>query len=69
MQRPPRPIQRVLPPSTMSSCLLLDMATNVIKGVTGEFDDMEWVHDFHRIGKFLNGCSLEPGETIHHASP
>ena len=26
---------------------------------------MEWVHDFHSIGKLLDGCSLEPGEDIH----
>lgn len=64
-QRPPRPMQRVPRLSTMSSCLLLDKATNVIRGVAVELDDMEWVHDFLSIGKFLNGCSLEPGETIH----
>ncbi len=65
VQRPPCPIQRVLRSSTMPSCLLLDAAANVIEGITSKLDDVERVHDFHSIGKFLNGCGLEPGETIH----
>ena len=65
VQRPPCPIQRIRSSSTMSSCLLLDAAANVIEGITGEFDDVEWVHDFHSIGKFFRGCGFEPGESVH----
>ena len=65
VQRPPCPIQRIRSSSTMTSCLLLDTATNVIEGITGKFDDVEWVHDFDSIGQFLCGRGLEPGESVH----
>ena len=40
----------------MPSCFLLDAATNVIEGITSKFDDVERIHDFYSIGKFLR-CS------------
>ena len=50
VQRPPRSIQRILRPSPTPSCLLLDAAANVIKGIAGELDDVERIHDFDSIG-------------------
>ncbi|SPJ41353.1 hypothetical protein CHUV2995_02167 [Corynebacterium diphtheriae subsp. lausannense] len=35
------------------------------RGITGEFDDVERVHDFDSLGQFLNGGCFEAGESAH----
>lgn len=44
--------------------LLLDTATNVIKGVSVELDDVKGSHDFDNIGKFLGGSCFDPVEYV-----
>ena len=38
----------------MAGCLLLNATTYLVEGITGEFDDVEGVHDFDSVGQFLN---------------
>ena len=59
MQSPPCPIQRIRSSSPMPSCLLLDATTNFVEGITSKLDDVEGIHDFYSIGKFLRGCCFE----------
>lgn len=49
----------------MPGGLLLNAATYLIEGITGEFDDVEQVHDFDSLGQFLNGGCFEAGESAH----
>ena len=65
VQSPPRSIQGVFRSSTMTSGLLLNTTTNIIESITGELDDMEGVHDFDRIGQFLDRGCFEAGESVH----
>src|SRR5262249_30954435 len=43
----------------------LDASSAFVEGVAGQADDVEGIHDCGRVGEFLGGGGLEPGETVH----
>src|SRR5690625_5834979 len=49
----------------MTSGLLLNTTVNILESITGELDDREGVHDFDRIGQFLDRGCFEAGESVH----
>ena len=65
VQSPARSIQRVCCSSAMPGGFLLNAAAYLVEGITGEFDDVERVHDFDSLGQFLNGGCFEAGESVH----
>src|SRR5699024_7964352 len=58
-------LAHLLRPARLTSGLLLNTSTNFIESITGELDDMEGVHDFDRIGQFLDRGCFEAGESVH----
>ena len=44
---------------------LLDAPAALIESITGKAHDMEGIHNRPRAGEFFNGCTFEPGESIH----
>lgn len=58
-------VERIVLQPAVPGGVLLDPASADIERVTGETDDMEWVHDRCRVREFLSGDGLEPGEPVH----
>ena len=44
---------------------LLNASAALIESITGKVHDVEGIHDRPRAGEFFNGCTFEPGESIH----
>jgi hypothetical protein len=65
VQGAPGPVQRVVGAAAVTVDGLLDAAPAAVQGVAGEADDMERVHHRCRVGEFLGGGGLEPGEPVH----
>lgn len=65
------PVQGVPGPASMPGGVLLDALAAVVQGIAGELDDVEGIHDLHRVGEFFLRCGLEPGEAVHgdHLNP
>ena len=49
----------------MAEGFVLDALPAAVQGVTGELNDVEGVHHFHRVGQLLGGGCFEPGEAVH----
>ena len=60
-----RRVERVTGAASVSVDGLLDASPASVEGVAGEADHVEGIHDGGRVGQFLGGGGLEPGEPIH----
>ena len=49
----------------MAGCLLLNSATYLVEGITGEFDDVEGVHHRPGSGNGFGGGGVVAGEPVH----
>jgi hypothetical protein len=65
VQSPPGLIQRVALLPAVSGRFLLNTPADLVQTVTGELDDVERVHHFHRGRQLFDSSGLEPGEPIH----
>jgi hypothetical protein len=65
VQGPAGGVERVAVTATATAGVLLDPAAALVEGVTGQAHDMEGIHDRDRVGQFLGGGGLEPGEPVH----
>ncbi|TDO56678.1 hypothetical protein EV651_11265 [Kribbella sp. VKM Ac-2571] len=65
MQGSPGRVERVAFAATVAVDDLLDPAAALIERVAGQVHDVEGVHDRDRVGQFLGGGGLEPGEPVH----
>ena len=65
MQGPPSRVERVAGAAAVAVEILLDAAPAAVEGVAGQADDVEGVHHRDRVGQFLGGGGLEPGEPVH----
>ena len=46
-------------------CVALDPATALIERIAGQPHDVKGIHHRHRVGQFLAGGGLKPGEPVH----
>ncbi len=65
VQGAPCPVQRIGGATTVPVQFLLHAPAAPVEDVTGEADDVEWVHHRGRVRDLLRRCGFEPGEPIH----
>ena len=58
-------VERILLPSAAPECVTLDAAAALVERVASQSHDVERVHHRDRVGEFLDGSGLEPGEPVH----
>ena len=69
LQGPPCTVAGVAGMAAVPAGVLLDAASALVQGVTGQAHYMERVHDRDGVGQFLGGGGLEPGEPVHLGRP
>ena len=65
VQGPPGAVERVAGAAAVPVQILLDTPAAAVQCVTGQAYDVEGIHHGHRVGQFLGGGGLEPGEAVH----
>ena len=65
----PRGIERVALAAAVPAGDLLDAAAALVQSIAGQAHDLERVHHRDRVGQFLAGGGLEPGEPAHRNHP
>jgi hypothetical protein len=65
VQSSARAVEGVVLAATVPVDVLLDPAPALVQGVPGQAHDVERIHHCDRVGKFLGGGGLEPGEPVH----
>ncbi|CPV79788.1 Uncharacterised protein [Mycobacteroides abscessus] len=58
-------VERVGLAAAVPTCRQLHPAAALIEGVASQAHHVERVHHRRRLGQFLGGSGLEPGEAIH----